>query len=151
MVVIFWKIELTTDGPRQFLQWMPPDLFLVAGVQKSIETLDPTIPLQHQTFSTQSKSRCETKSLNHKVNNFWCFVCMWVMHIACVQCVRTMCTCSQEKSRKRLKRSVFNRNFAVRIMLEQSHCQNIHSQSQNRFFKEFTIFLKIVPKKLPFA
>ena len=50
-----------------------------------------------------------------------------------------------------LKRSVFNRNFAVRIMLEQSHCQNIHSQSQNRFFKEFTIFLKIVPKKLPFA
>ena len=91
MVVIFWKIELTTDGPRQFLQWMPPDLFLVAGVQKSIETLDPTIPLQHQTFSTQSKSRCETKSLNHKVNNFWCFVCMWVMHIACVQCVRTMC------------------------------------------------------------
>ena len=43
MVVIFWKIELTTDGPRQFLQWMPPDLFLVAGVQKSIETLDPTL------------------------------------------------------------------------------------------------------------
>ena len=51
MVVIFWKIELTTDGPRQFLQWMPPDLFLVAGVQKSIETLDPTISLTETSTS----------------------------------------------------------------------------------------------------
>ena len=51
MVVIFWKIELTTDGPRQFLQWMPPDLFLVAGVQKSIETLDPTISLTQDSTS----------------------------------------------------------------------------------------------------
>ena len=37
-------------------------------------------------------------------------------------------------------------------MFDHSYCQNIHSQSQNRCFKEFAHFLRKIPAtKRPFA
>ena len=42
--------------------------------------------------------------------------------------------------------------YHLRIMFDHSYCQNVHSQSQNRCFKEFANFRqKIAATKRPFA
>ena len=46
----------------------------------------------------------------------------------------------------------FTSEYHLRIMFDHSYCQNVHSQSQNRCFKEFANFWRKIPAtKRPFA
>ena len=46
----------------------------------------------------------------------------------------------------------FTSEYHLRIMFDHSYCQNIHSRSHNRCFKEFANFRRKIPaKKRPFA
>ena len=46
----------------------------------------------------------------------------------------------------------FTSEYHLRIMFDHSYCQNVHSQSQNRCFKEFANFRRKIPAtKRPFA